>query len=110
MYFQQPRDRWKKTGMLAARLLSLRTTIQKIGFPGWPKPNLDWDFGFGGSVQKRGLAPAPFFISLGRKASVQKMTRERAAGPLPPACPSTPAVVPCCGHGARWREIACAKK
>jgi len=35
----------------------------KIGFPGWPEPNLDWDSGFGGSVRKRGLAPAPFFIS-----------------------------------------------
>jgi hypothetical protein len=37
----------------------------KIGFPGWPEPNLDWSSGFGGSVQKRGLAPAPFFILLG---------------------------------------------
>ena len=34
----------------------------KIGFPGWPKPNLDWVFGFGGQFRKRGLAPAPFFI------------------------------------------------
>src|SRR3984893_10369145 len=37
--------------------------VYKIGFPGWPDPNLDWDFGFGGSViRKRGLAPAPFFV------------------------------------------------
>jgi hypothetical protein len=37
--------------------------VYKIGFPGWPNPNLDWDFGFGGSViRKRGLAPAPFFV------------------------------------------------
>jgi hypothetical protein len=43
------------------------TAVQqnKIGFPGWPEPNLDWSSGFGGSVQKRGLAPAPFFIFLG---------------------------------------------
>src|ERR1700676_87635 len=40
-----------------------RKDVYKIGFPGWPDPNLDWDFGFGGSViRKRGLAPAPFFV------------------------------------------------
>src|SRR6266478_645441 len=43
--------------------LRLATLLKKIGFPGWPDPNLDWVSGFGGSVlTKRGLAPAPFFI------------------------------------------------
>jgi len=33
----------------------------KIGFPGWPEPNLDWDSGFGGSVlEKGGLHQPPF--------------------------------------------------
>ena len=33
----------------------------KIGFPGWPEPNLDWDSGFGGSVQKKGACTSPLF-------------------------------------------------
>jgi hypothetical protein len=37
--------------------------LQKIGFPGWPKPNLDWVSVLGGQFKrKRGLAPAPFFV------------------------------------------------
>jgi hypothetical protein len=50
--------------MLARHLLSLIFNVAyKIGFPGWPEPNLDWDSGLGGSVlRKRGLAPAPFFV------------------------------------------------
>jgi hypothetical protein len=36
---------------------------KKIGFPGWPEPILDSVTGFGASIAKRGLAPAPFFIS-----------------------------------------------
>ena len=35
----------------------------KIGFPGWPEPILDSVTGFGASIRKRGLAPAPFSIS-----------------------------------------------
>src|SRR6267378_8443844 len=35
----------------------------KIGFPGWPEPILDSVTGFGASIKKRGLAPAPFSIS-----------------------------------------------
>ena len=43
--------------------LSSYNVAYKIGFPGWPEPNLDWVFGFGGSVlRRRGLAPAPFFV------------------------------------------------
>jgi hypothetical protein len=43
-------------------LALLSATLKKIGFPGWPDPNLDSVSGFGASIQKRGLAPAPFFI------------------------------------------------
>jgi hypothetical protein len=40
--------------------LSMRNKT-KIGFPGWPEPNLDWDSGFGGSVlEKGGLHQPPF--------------------------------------------------
>jgi len=35
----------------------------KIGFPGWPEPILDSVTGLGRQLRRRGLAPAPFFIS-----------------------------------------------
>src|SRR6267142_537498 len=47
---------------LASGLLSNRQ-LTKIGFPGWPEPILDSVTGFGASIRKRGLAPAPFSIS-----------------------------------------------
>jgi len=35
----------------------------KIGFPGWPEPNLDSDSGFGGSVlEEGGLHQPPFSL------------------------------------------------
>jgi hypothetical protein len=37
--------------------------FKKIGFPGWPDPNLDSVSGFGASIQKGGLHQPPFFIS-----------------------------------------------
>ena len=42
---------------------ALYSSTYKIGFPGWPEPILDSVTGFGASITKRGLAPAPFFIS-----------------------------------------------
>jgi hypothetical protein len=39
---------------------------KNIGFPGWPEHNLDCVLVFGGSVDRRGLAPAPFFVFLKR--------------------------------------------
>jgi hypothetical protein len=42
---------------------ALYSATYKIGFPGWPEPILDSVTGFGASITKRGLAPAPFFIS-----------------------------------------------
>ena len=39
----------------------LRQLKYKIGFPGWPEPNLDSDSGFGGSVQKKGACTSPLF-------------------------------------------------
>ena len=44
---------------------ALYSATYKIGFPGWPEPILDSVTGFGASITKRGLAPAPFFISTG---------------------------------------------
>jgi hypothetical protein len=56
----------EKTGSwLASRLLYPSTTKTKIGFPGWPEPNLDWDSGFGGSVQEEGGLHQPPFSFLG---------------------------------------------
>jgi hypothetical protein len=41
------------------------TLSKKIGFPGWPDPNLDWVSGFGGSVlRKKGACTSPLFRSL----------------------------------------------
>ncbi len=40
----------------------LLATLKKIGFPGWPDPNLDSVSGFWGVNYKRGLAPAPFLF------------------------------------------------
>jgi hypothetical protein len=37
--------------------------FKKIGFPGWPDPNLDSVSGFGASIQKGGLHQPPFFHS-----------------------------------------------
>jgi hypothetical protein len=37
--------------------------FKKIGFPGWPDPNLDSVSGFGVSIQKGGLHQPPFSIS-----------------------------------------------
>ena len=51
--------------VLAGMRFALRFVTQKIGFPGWPEPILDSVTGFGASITKRGLAPAPFFISKG---------------------------------------------
>ncbi len=60
--------------------LPLATLLKKIGFPGWPDPNLDWVSGFGGSVlTKRGLAPAPFFIAGPDIASVFSLLLPRVA-------------------------------
>jgi len=49
--------------MLAHGLLSFSATLlKKIGFPGWPDPNLDWVSGFGGSVlRKKGACTSPLF-------------------------------------------------
>jgi hypothetical protein len=41
---------------------ALYLSTYKIGFPGWPELILDSVTGFGASIIKRGLAPAPFFI------------------------------------------------
>jgi hypothetical protein len=41
---------------------ALYLSTYKIGFPGWPELILDSVTGFGASITKRGLAPAPFFI------------------------------------------------
>ena len=41
----------------------------KIGFPGWPEPNLDWDSGFGGSVlEEGGLHQPPFSLTRSGKS------------------------------------------
>jgi hypothetical protein len=61
---------------------ALFCTTYKIGFPGWPEPNLDSVTGFGASIEKRGLAPAPFSISQAdsghtSKWWLAKSTRER---------------------------------
>jgi len=41
---------------------STATLSKKIGFPGWPDPNLDWVSGFGGSVlRKKGACTSPLF-------------------------------------------------
>src|SRR6267143_5323688 len=58
---------------LASGLLSNRQ-LTKIGFPGWPEPILDSVTGFGASIKKRGLAPAPFSIF-------------KASFPVPPVVP-----------------------
>ena len=49
--------------LLPGILFALYSSTYKIGFPGWPEPILDSVTGFGASITKRGLAPAPFFIS-----------------------------------------------
>jgi hypothetical protein len=50
--------------LLAGTTLALLlATLTKIGFPGWPDPNLDSVSGFGASIQKGGLHQPPFFIS-----------------------------------------------
>lgn len=48
--------------MPGTSLALLWSTLNKIGFPGWPDPNLDSVSGFGASIIKRGLAPAPFLL------------------------------------------------
>src|SRR5260370_11952367 len=48
---------------IAGIRFALQLATYKIGFPGWPEPNLDSVTGFGASITRRGLAPAPFFIS-----------------------------------------------
>jgi hypothetical protein len=35
----------------------------KIGFPGWPEPNLDWVYGFGGQLLEKGACTGPLFSS-----------------------------------------------
>jgi hypothetical protein len=49
--------------IVAGMRFALSLLTYKIGFPGWPEPNLDSVTGFGASITRRGLAPAPFFIS-----------------------------------------------
>jgi hypothetical protein len=39
--------------------------FKKIGFPGWPDPNLDSVSGFGASI-KKGACTSPLFLFLGR--------------------------------------------
>src|ERR1700720_2464758 len=38
------------------------SNFKKIGFPGWPDPNLDSVSGFGASIQKGGLHQPPFLF------------------------------------------------
>src|SRR6266404_5210829 len=62
---------------------ALYSATYKIGFPGWPEPILDSVTGFGASIKKRGLAPAPFSIF---KASfpVPTSSSSRALEEFPP--------------------------
>jgi hypothetical protein len=66
---------------------ALNSATYKIGFPGWPEPILDSVTGFGVSITKRGLAPAPFFISVGRLAAAQETTVSRSPMKQPTAAP-----------------------
>jgi hypothetical protein len=63
--------------IIAGMRFALLLATYKIGFPGWPEPNLDSVAGFGASITKRGLAPAPFFIStdLAAPAAVLSLPR-----------------------------------
>jgi hypothetical protein len=51
--------------------------LKKIGFPGWPDPNLDSVSGFGASIQKGGLHQPPFLIS----SILDTLASKLAAGP-----------------------------
>ncbi len=59
----------------AGMRFALYLATYKIGFPGWPEPILDSVTGFGASIAKRGLAPAPFFISIGPLFSLARELR-----------------------------------
>ncbi len=57
------KSRVSRGTITAGMQFALTLLTHKIGFPGWPEPILDSVTGFGASIAKRGLAPAPFFIS-----------------------------------------------
>jgi hypothetical protein len=40
---------------------ALYLSTYKIGFPGWPEPNLDSVTGFGASIEKKGACTSPLF-------------------------------------------------
>ena len=80
---------------IAGMRVALCLLTYKIGFPGWPESNLDSVTGFGASITRRGLAPAPFFISSVRQRTVRSATVRTnrgwpvlvASGPRPPLRP-----------------------
>src|SRR5260370_5623269 len=84
---------------IAGIRFALQLVTYKIGFPGWPEPNLDSVTGFGASITKRGLAPAPFFISSVRQRTVRLATVRTnrgwpvlaASGPRPPSAQASSA-------------------
>ena len=78
---------------LAGIRLALLSCTKKIGFPGWPEPILDSVYGFGASIVKGGLAPAPFsifcfrfpcfsFLEFSRKTWPKKMSGRWGERPL----------------------------
>jgi hypothetical protein len=93
--------------IIAGIRFALLLVTYKIGFPGWPEPNLDSVTGFGASIAKRGLAPAPFFISgLGQRAVrfAQPMKRPFGSPRRIRSCPNFPASRP----GPHWAHTSSA--
>jgi len=46
---------------IAGMRFALLSATYKIGFPGWPEPNLDSVTGFGASIEKKGACTSPLF-------------------------------------------------
>ena len=84
---------------IAGMRVALCLLTYKIGFPGWPESNLDSVTGFGASITRRGLAPAPFFISSVPQRTVRSATVRTnrgwpvlaASGPRPPSAQASSA-------------------
>jgi hypothetical protein len=57
---------------IAGMRFALSSATYKIGFPGWPEPNLDSVTGFGASIEKKGACTSPLFYFSGPFRAVLK--------------------------------------
>jgi hypothetical protein len=73
---------------LAGIRFALYSATHKIGFPGWPEPNLDSVTGFGASIEIKGACTSPLFHFRSRFVRPRPATFESVVGPrLPRVAP-----------------------